>query len=351
MKNNEVTIIEQVDDTTTIIEINDLGGLSVQGIQGPVGPQGPTGATGPQGPAGPQGEQGQRGIQGLQGIQGPAGPTGATGPAGPTGPQGLEGDTGPQGPQGIQGPQGNTGRGVPTGGLGGQVLVRVDGPDYETIWTDFPTYEIGISSVPVSGFSSAGEEEGLGVDRIAFADDFVVTFAMVDDEYIGTVELRGGAGGTGADGKSAYQVAVDNGFVGTEAEWLASLVGADGADGTNGVDGADGIDGQNAILGFVLSCCGKPAENEIVVVAEAPYAFTALAGNCSAKAVTAATASAVFTIMNGAVEVGTFTFAAGSATATVSITSGAIAQGDLITITAPSTADATLADISFTVRA
>jgi hypothetical protein len=41
-------------------------------------------------------------------------------------------------------------------------------------------------------------------------------------------------------GKSAYAIAVENGFVGTEAQWLASLVGADGAAGANGADGADG---------------------------------------------------------------------------------------------------------------
>ena len=35
----------------------------------------------------------------------------------------------------------------------------------------------------------------------------------------------------GVNGKSAYQIAVDNGFIGTEAEWLASLRGADGKDG------------------------------------------------------------------------------------------------------------------------
>lgn len=32
----------------------------------------------------------------------------------------------------------------------------------------------------------------------------------------------------GVDGKSAYQVAVDNGFVGTEAEWLESQKNIDG---------------------------------------------------------------------------------------------------------------------------
>ncbi|WP_339233807.1 hypothetical protein [Oceanobacillus sp. FSL W7-1281] len=51
----------------------------------------------------------------------------------------------------------------------------------------------------------------------------------------------------GADGKSAYDIAVDNGFEGTEEEWLESLrgpqgpAGADGADGTNGSDGTDGV--------------------------------------------------------------------------------------------------------------
>lgn len=38
----------------------------------------------------------------------------------------------------------------------------------------------------------------------------------------------------GKDGDSAYQIAIDNGFLGTEAEWLASLKGADGQDGAGG---------------------------------------------------------------------------------------------------------------------
>ena len=32
----------------------------------------------------------------------------------------------------------------------------------------------------------------------------------------------------GADGQSAYEIAVDNGYIGTEEEWLASLKGIDG---------------------------------------------------------------------------------------------------------------------------
>lgn len=41
------------------------------------------------------------------------------------------------------------------------------------------------------------------------------------------------------DGKSAYQIAVDNGFEGTEKEWLASLVGAQGEKGNDGVSVKD----------------------------------------------------------------------------------------------------------------
>ena len=54
----------------------------------------------------------------------------------------------------------------------------------------------------------------------------------------------GGGGGTqGEPGLSAYEVAVVNGFVGTEAEWLASLVGAPGQDGSDGTNGAQGDPG------------------------------------------------------------------------------------------------------------
>lgn len=44
--------------------------------------------------------------------------------------------------------------------------------------------------------------------------------------------IAGPPGEDGADGASAYELAVAGGFVGTEAEWLASLVGEPGADST-----------------------------------------------------------------------------------------------------------------------
>lgn len=58
--------------------------------------------------------------------------------------------------------------------------------------------------------------------------------------------LSGKDGVAGQDGKSAYQVAVDNGFDGTEAEWLRSLHGNDGLDGKSGRDGLPGQSGKSA---------------------------------------------------------------------------------------------------------
>lgn len=44
-------------------------------------------------------------------------------------------------------------------------------------------------------------------------------------------EVFATGGGSGSDGKSAYEIAVDNGFEGTEAEWLNSLQGEPGVSG------------------------------------------------------------------------------------------------------------------------
>lgn len=48
----------------------------------------------------------------------------------------------------------------------------------------------------------------------------------------------------GGNGKSAFEIAVENGFVGTETEWLESLKGADGRDGIDGQDGTMGPQGE-----------------------------------------------------------------------------------------------------------
>ena len=53
----------------------------------------------------------------------------------------------------------------------------------------------------------------------------------------------------GKDGKSAYEIAIEHGFVGTETEWLESLKGVDGKDVVNGKDGCDGRNGVDGLPG------------------------------------------------------------------------------------------------------
>lgn len=73
-------------------------------------------------------------------------------------------------------------------------------------------------------------------DTLAPLADFPAAYAKdieFDDgknlqEKLNNGEL-GGGGGSGTAGKSAYEIAVDNGFVGTETEWLESLNGKQGA--------------------------------------------------------------------------------------------------------------------------
>ena len=56
-------------------------------------------------------------------------------------------------------------------------------------------------------------------------------------------------GANGKDGSSAYEIAIENGFVGTVAEWLESLKGRDGIDGKDGLPGKDGKDGADGLPG------------------------------------------------------------------------------------------------------
>lgn len=53
-----------------------------------------------------------------------------------------------------------------------------------------------------------------------------VDLTIVDKNGTQNVGIRNGADGN--DGKSAYEIAVNNGYTGTEKEWLASLKGTDG---------------------------------------------------------------------------------------------------------------------------
>lgn len=67
-------------------------------------------------------------------------------------------------------------------------------------------------------------------------------------QKIGEVQ-HGKDGADGKDGLSAYELAMQNGFKGTLAEWLASLKGENGKDGNDGKNGTDGVNGKDGVDG------------------------------------------------------------------------------------------------------
>jgi len=210
-------MIYQTDQTTGFYFYDGTAWARIEGVAGQQGEPGPTGPQGPQGLQGVAGNDGADGTNGVDGSNGSSayeiwiaagntgteaeflaslvgaqGETGATGPTGPQGIQGETGATGPTGPQGIQGETGNTG---PQGPQGIQGPAGNDGAD--------------------------GTNGTNGVD--------------------------------GADGSSAYQIWITAGNTGTEAEFLASLVGAQGETGPQGPQGIQGESYPQTDQGYVLS--------------------------------------------------------------------------------------------------
>ena len=66
----------------------------------------------------------------------------------------------------------------------------------------------------------------------------------------GVATVYGKDGKDGIDGKSAYEIALTNGFEGTETEWLESIRGKDGHTPVKGVDYFDGKDGKDGTMSF-----------------------------------------------------------------------------------------------------
>lgn len=113
-----------------------------------------------------------------------------------------------------------------------------------------------------------------------FTGDDVTNKVLSTDEN-GNVVLKNSSG---TAGKSAYEIAVDNGFVGTETEWLESLKGSEGEKGDNGTtphidettknwfigdvdtgilaQGTNGVDGKD---GKSISTITKDDSNNLIV--------------------------------------------------------------------------------------
>ena len=84
---------------------------------------------------------------------------------------------------------------------------------------------------------------------ISVTDATGTTTAELHNGEKGDKGDKGDKGSHGADGKSAYEVALQNGFTGTEADWLTSLKGQKGDAGEPGATGAKGDPGEKGERG------------------------------------------------------------------------------------------------------
>ena len=121
---------------------------------------------------------------------------------------------------------------------------------------------------PSQGTNGVNGNDGVGVTKseVNTSGELVITYSNGDSTNLGKIVGKDGLDGTnGQNGLSAYEIAKNGGFIGTEEDWLSSLKGAkgekgeqgiqgvqgekgqNGKDGTNGTNGIDGIDGKDGI--------------------------------------------------------------------------------------------------------
>jgi hypothetical protein len=252
---------------------------SLEGQKGQKGGDGPKGSTGVKGDIGPKGEVGTQGDKGPKGDQGNPGIKGETGGAGGAGAKGNEGAKGSEGQQGDKGAQGVQGIKGEVGSKGDEGDKGEDGADaYEIAvaggfvgtrieWVDSLKGDKGegglkgeqgvkgdvsqlftfMGNVPDAGSLPSSNNN---VGDVWLSDDDGKYYGWDGTQWVSIADsltqLKGQQGdkgeqGTngldGNDGDSAYDAAVSNGFVGTEIEWLASLVGDKGENGQKGEEG------------------------------------------------------------------------------------------------------------------
>ena len=80
----------------------------------------------------------------------------------------------------------------------------------------------------------------------------VITIVDADGETSATLH-NGANGEKGTDGKSAYQIAVEQGYQGSESDWLSSLKGDKGEKGNTGAKGNPGQDGTEGKSAYAIA--------------------------------------------------------------------------------------------------
>lgn len=111
--------------------------------------------------------------------------------------------------------------------------------------------------------------------EVAVEQGFVGTIAEWLASLVGPAGVKGDTGATGTPGADAYAVAVAAGFPGTREQWLASLVGPAGEAGPQGEQGAPGRDGAP---GVVQSVNGKSQTAVVLAAADVGAIPTTAAG-------------------------------------------------------------------------
>ena len=105
----------------------------------------------------------------------------------------------------------------------------------------------GTAIYPSDGFLALQINENVtglsgGLVSSITVDDFIKQFSDLSQQLkqeVAVAVANGMKGDKGDDGLSAYQIAVINGYKGSQAEWLASLVGPTGLKGEKGNPGKD----------------------------------------------------------------------------------------------------------------
>ena len=80
----------------------------------------------------------------------------------------------------------------------------------------------------------------------------VITIVDADGETSATLH-NGANGEKGTDGKSAYQIAVEQGYQGSESDWLSSLKGDKGEKGNTGAKGNPGQNGAEGKSAYAIA--------------------------------------------------------------------------------------------------
>ena len=105
---------------------------------------------------------------------------------------------------------------------------------------------------PSQGTNGVNGNDGVGITKseVNTSGELVITYSNGDSTNLGKIVGKDGLDGTnGQNGLSAYEIAKNGGFIGSEDEWLASLKGEKGEQGEQGIQGIQGVQGEKGERG------------------------------------------------------------------------------------------------------